>query len=406
MSHRTLSIVILAALILGGGFLVAALFVGKPEPDRAELDRYTPTVDVARLKSEDLALTIEAQGNVAPQRQIELVSQVGGKVTKIAPHLFDGEFFEASESLVWIDERDFRNALTRAQADVASARQQLALEQAEADQAARDWELLGGEGEPTPLVLRKPQLAEAQARLDAAKATLEDAKLSLERTQLSAPFAGRVRQKNVDIGQFVSPGQSVATVYATDVVEIRLPLTDRQAGFLNLPMSPRQNMAPVPVSVSTMIGGDRVTWEGVIRRTEGDIDPRSRVIVAIADVEDPFNLLPGADASKPPLSVGLFVSADITGKRYNNVFRVPRRSLRDDNTVIVVNSQNRLDFKSVQVLRTTADYAFVRDGLSEGDLLLLTDIEAPIPGMEVTVGGRVAGQRGAAVGNVAMGGAL
>ncbi|MEO0412165.1 MAG: efflux RND transporter periplasmic adaptor subunit [Pseudomonadota bacterium] len=405
MSHQRLTAIIIAALVLGGGLAVFLLFVGKPEPERNEESRFAPMVEVRPLTREDLAITVEAQGNVAPQRQIELVSQVGGKVTKIAGNLFDGEFFAADETLVWIDERDFRNALTRAQADVASARQQLALEQAEADQAARDWELLGGQGEPTPLVLRKPQLAEAQARLDAAQASLADAKLTLERTQLSVPFAGRVREKNVDIGQFVSPAQTVATVYATDVVEIRLPLTDRQAGFLDLPMSPLQNMDPVPVVIRATIGGKKTTWDGIIRRTEGAIDPRSRVIVAIADVEDPFNLLPGANPSRPPLSVGLFVTADITGKRYSDVVRVPRRALRDSNEIITVNDKNQLEFKTVEVLRTTADYAYIQQGLSDGDLLLMTDIEAPINGMAVRVSGRAETPGGAALGSVSAGGA-
>lgn len=405
MSHQRLTAIIVAALVLGGGFLVFLLFVGKPEPERTEENRFAPMVEVRALEREDLAITVEAQGNVEPQRQIELVSQVGGKVTKIAGNLFDGEFFAAGETLVWIDERDFRNALTRAQADVASAQQQLALEQAEADQAARDWELLGGQGEPTPLVLRKPQLAEAQARLDAAQASLADAELNLERTQLSVPFGGRVRQKNVDIGQFVGPGQTVATVYATDVVEIRLPLTDRQAGFLELPMSPLQNMDPVPVSIRATVGGQKTTWEGIIRRTEGAIDPRSRVIVAIADVTDPFNLLEDADPSRPPLSVGLFVTADIAGKRYKDIVRVPRRALRDSNEIITVNSQNRLEFKSVEVLRTTADYAYIRQGLSDGDLLLMTDMEAPIPGMEVRVSGQTPTPGTSSIGNVSAGGA-
>ncbi|MEM7570467.1 MAG: efflux RND transporter periplasmic adaptor subunit, partial [Pseudomonadota bacterium] len=404
-SQKRLSFVVLAGLLVGGGLIIAALLLLRPEPERAELKRFAPTVDVLTIAPEDLAITVEAQGNVEPQRQIDLVSQVGGKVTKIAGSLFAGEFFASEQTLVWIDDRDFKNALTRAEADVASARQQLALEQAESDQAARDWELLGGEGEPTPLVLRKPQLAEAQARLNAAEASLADAKLNLERTQLSAPFAGRVRQKNVDIGQFVSPGQAVGTVYATDVVEIRLPLTDRQAGFLDLPMSPRQNMAPVPVTINATIGGVPTSWEGLIRRTDGAIDPRSRVVVAIADVADPFNLGPDANAAKAPLSVGLFVTAQITGKRYKNVFRLPRRALRDNNVVITVNSQNRLDFKSVTVLRTTAEYAYIQEGLKQGDMLLMTDIDAPIDGMEVEIGTRLGGGAGASIGSVSAGGA-
>jgi RND family efflux transporter MFP subunit len=385
MTDRKFSIILIAAIVLGGGALVYFLFTGKEKPERVDQARLAPPVTVLAAKPETLTLTVDAQGSVVPRRQIDLVNQVGGRIVKIADSFFDGEFFAEGQTLIWIDERDFKNALTRAQADVASARQRLALEQAEADQAARDWELLGGEGEPSPLVLRKPQLAEAQAQLDAAQASLEDAKLNLERTQISVPFAGRVREKNVDIGQFVSPGQTLGTVYSTDVVEIRLPLTDRQASFLDLPLSPRQNMKPLPVTISATFTGQDITWDAVIRRTEGAIDPRSRVIVAVAEVADPFNLKPGADQAKAPLSVGLFVSAAIEGKTFSNVFRIPRNALRASNEVVVVDGRSRLIFKPVSILRTTPDFAYISKGLAAGDKVMLTQLDAPIGGMEVDV---------------------
>ncbi|MEM1020366.1 MAG: efflux RND transporter periplasmic adaptor subunit [Sphingomonadales bacterium] len=405
MSHSQKSALFIFGLFLMGGGIVLALVLGKPTPEKADPKRIAPVVSILPVEPETLSINVEAQGSVVPQREIDLVAQVGGRITKIAQNFFDGEFFTEEEALVWIDERDFRNALTRAEADVASAEQQLALEQAEADQAARDWELLGGEGEPTPLVLRKPQLAEAKARLDAARASLADARLNLERTKISVPFAGRVREKMVDIGQFVSPGTPLGTVYATDVVEIRLPLTDRQASFLKLPLSPRQQMDPVPVTIRTTFTGQDISWEGIIRRTEGAIDPRSRVLVAIAEVDDPFNLSSAADASKPPLSVGLFVNADIQGQTYTDIFRIPRRSLRTNDIVITVNAQSRLDFRTVDVLRTTAEFAYIRSGLEAGDRLLTTDLEAPINGMEVQVANAARPSGTSTVGMVAVGSA-
>ncbi|MEM6833281.1 MAG: efflux RND transporter periplasmic adaptor subunit [Pseudomonadota bacterium] len=405
MSHSQKSALFIFGLFLMGGGIVLALVLGKPTPEKADPKRIAPVVSILPVEPETLSINVEAQGSVVPQREIDLVAQVGGRITKIAQNFFDGEFFTEEEALVWIDERDFRNALTRAEADVASAEQQLALEQAEAEQAARDWELLGGEGEPTPLVLRKPQLAEAKARLDAARASLADARLNLERTKISVPFAGRVREKMVDIGQFVSPGTPLGTVYATDVVEIRLPLTDRQASFLKLPLSPRQQMDPVPVTIRTTFTGQDISWEGIIRRTEGAIDPRSRVLVAIAEVDDPFNLSSAADASKPPLSVGLFVNADIQGQTYTDIFRIPRRSLRTNDIVITVNAQSRLDFRTVDVLRTTAEFAYIRSGLEAGDRLLTTDLEAPINGMEVQVANAARPSGTSTVGMVAVGSA-
>lgn len=385
MTNRRVSVLIIAALVLGGAAVVFFLFTGKDKPPRTDEVRFAPQVNVVTVQPEELTLSVDAQGSVVPRREINLVNQVGGRIVKIDDNFFDGEFFEAEQPLVWIDERDYKNALTRAQADVASAQQRLALEQAEAEQAARDWDLLGGEGAPSALALRKPQLAEAQAQLDGARASLEDAKLNVERTKITVPFAGRVREKSVDTGQFVAAGQTLGTVYSTDVVEIRLPLTDRQASFLDLPLSPRQKMAPLPVKISGTFTGRDVTWDGVIRRTEGAIDPRSRVIVAVAEVEDPFNLKEGSDQTKAPLSVGLFVSADIQGKTFSNIFRIPRNALRSTNDVIVVDSASKLVFKTVDVLRTTANYAYIRDGLAPNDRVLTTLVDGPISGMVVEV---------------------
>jgi len=385
MTHNRQSLLIVGAILLLGGAFILFLWNAKPSPKRADQSAYVPPVSVMTAKSEDVTLTIAAQGSVSPRRQIDLVAQVAGRVVKIDNDFFNGEFFNPGQTLVWIDDRDYVNNLKRAKADVASARQRLALEEAEAEQAARDWELLGGEGEPSPLVLRKPQLAEAQAQLDAAQATMADAQLTLERTRISAPFAGRVREKAVDIGQFVNVGQRLGTVYSTDMVEVRLPLTDREASFLDLPLSPRQDMQPVPVTISATFTGQKVTWDAVIRRTDGAIDTRSRVLGAIAEVEDPFNLVPSADPKAVPLSVGLFVSAEIRGKTYTDIIKIPRTALLSSGQVITVDADDRLQFKTVSVLRSTADSAFIQDGLSTGDQILITKLEAPIDGMRVDV---------------------
>ncbi|MEM6682323.1 MAG: efflux RND transporter periplasmic adaptor subunit [Pseudomonadota bacterium] len=407
MTSTDKSIAVIVVLGIVSVAVTVFLFIGKPSPKRTDRTAFVPPVEVMLTKSEDLTLSVAAQGSVSPRRQIDLVTQVSGRVVKIDNDMFAGEFFSAGQTLIWIDERDYVNALKRAEADVASARQRLALEQAEADQAARDWELLGGEGAPSELVLRKPQLAEAQAQLDAARATLADAKLSLERTRISVPFAGRVREKAVDVGQFVNVGQRLGTIYSTDMVEIRLPLTDREASYLNLPLSPKQDIEPVPVTVSATFTGQKVTWDGIIRRTDGAIDPRSRVLVAIAEVEDPFNLMAGADPKAVPLSVGLFVSADIRGKRYRNVVKIPRTALRSTGDVITVDAASKLHFKSVEVLRTTPEYAIIARGLNAGEQLLITKLDAPIEGMNVNVTNASSGasQSNGAV-SVAVGGGL
>ncbi|MGD8326319.1 MAG: efflux RND transporter periplasmic adaptor subunit [Sphingomonadales bacterium] len=367
-----------------GIVLIIAVFVGKPKPQRQPAEVVPPAVHIVEAKPSSIQITVDAQGTVTPKREIDLVPEVAGKVVDVAETFIAGGFFNKGDVLIRVEPRDYEFAVTRAEAELASAVQRLALEQAEADQARRDWSQLGETGEPTPLVLREPQLAEARARLAAAQAQLDDAKLDLERTVIRAPFAGRVREKRVDIGQYVTLGVALGRVYSTDVVEIRLPLTDRQIGYLGLPLSPNQDVPPVNVTLSARFAGDVHHWSGQIFRTEGAIDPRSRVLYAVVEVADPFGLK--AEGKKSvPLSVGLFVEAEIEGKTYEDVFVLPRQALKEQDQLIIVNDEDKLEFRTVGVLQSNPDTAFINAGLKSGDRVMWSTLENPVDGMAVEV---------------------
>lgn len=367
-----------------GIILIFVVFIGKPKPQRQQVDIPAPAVHVVKAVSSDIQVNVDAQGSVTPQREIDLVPEVAGKIVNVSEGFLAGGFFKKGDVLIRIEPRDYKFAVTRAEAELASAEQRLALEQAEAEQARRDWVQLGEEGEPTPLVLREPQLAEARARLAAAQAQLDDARLDLERTVIRAPFAGRVRQKNVDIGQYVTPGIALGRIYATDVVEVRLPLTDRQIGYLGLPHSPHLDIPPVEVTLKARFAGEYHEWDALIHRTEGAIDPRSRVLYAVAEVKDPFGLN-AQDKDRAPLSVGLFVEADIKGKAYENIFVLPRQALKEQNQLIIVKDDDTLEFRTVTVLQSNANAAYIRDGLQEGERVMSSTLENPVDGMTVQV---------------------
>lgn len=377
-------ILITLGVLIIGIVLIIALFVGKPKPQRQPAEVAMPAVHVVEAKPSSIQVTVDAQGTVTPKREIDLVPEVAGKVVDVAESFIAGGFFNKGDVLIRIEPRDYEFAVTRAEAELASAVQRLALEQAEAEQARRDWTQLGETGEPTPLVLREPQLAEARARLAAAQAQLDDAKLDLERTTIRAPFSGRVREKRVDIGQYVTPGAVLGRVYSTDVVEIRLPLTDRQIGYLGLPLSPSQDVPPVNVTLTARFAGDVHHWPAQIFRTEGAIDPRSRVLYAVAEVADPFGLK--AEGGKNvPLSVGLFVEAEIEGKTYEDVFVLPRQALKERDQLILVNDEGKLEFRTVSVLQTNPQSAFIDSGLEAGDRVMWSTLENPVDGMAVEV---------------------
>ena len=231
-----------ALKILVVGLLVVALVVAlRPTSEPLPAQEKLPAeVAVIAVDPRPQALSVRTQGTVAPRREIDLVAQVAGNIQAAAANFVDGGFFAGGEALVKIDDRDYQFALVRADARVKEAEQALATERGRARQAEREWRDLGN-SEANALFLRKPQLAAAEAALASARAERDQARLDFARTSISVPFAGRVRETYVDLGQYVSPGTRIAKVYDTSVAEIRLPLTDRQAALVDLPLGFRGN---------------------------------------------------------------------------------------------------------------------------------------------------------------------
>ena len=371
-------ILVLAAAVAGS---VAILRSRRPVETRPP-EAPPPLVRVLEVRREAVRLTVRSQGTVAPRTESDLVPEVSGRVIAVSPSLTAGGFFEEGEALLAIDPRDSELALVRARADVARAELALAREEAEAEVARREWTDLGS-GEPSPLVLRAPQLAEARAILEAAKAVVEQADRDLERTSLRAPYRGRVRRESVDVGQFVLRGIPVASLYAVDVAEIRLPLEDRDLAFLDLPLRGGAPEEGPEVILRARFAGEDHSWTGRIARSEGEIDPKSRLVYVVAEVPDPY----GRDekAGRPPLTTGLFVEAEILGRRREGVVVLPRSALRGREDVLLVDAEDRLRRRGVEVIRADRDVALVAAGLAEGERVCLSPLDTPVEGMRVRV---------------------
>jgi len=287
---------------------------------------------------------------------VDLVAQVSGKVERVSDLFLDGRFFKAGDVLLELEKADYEFAIARAEAQEAAAAQRVAEERGRNLQARREWRDLGT-SEANDLFLRKPQLRAAEASLAAAKADVAAAKLALERTTVRAPFDGRLEKKSVDLGQFVAPGSVLAQIYATDRVEIHLPISDSQLALLELPLFETAVVDYPAVTLSTRFGGKRWQWEGKIARVEASIDRDSRFTFAIAEVSDPFG---ASEPQRPPLTPGLFVEASISGKPITASVELPATALRGDNTVLWVNESGRLERLSVELLRRKQDRVWVR----------------------------------------------
>jgi len=374
---------IAAVLVLGVGGTVVLTQL-KPEPEKADEARIGLNVFAEKVRRGDFKVSVEAQGEVRPRREIVVAPQISGRISYVSPDFIDGGFIKQGQLLVRVEAADYELAVVRARSGVAAAEQALAREVAEAELARQDIEDLGVEN-ASPLARREPQLAQAHAALDSAKAQLKDAELALERTAVYAPFSGRVWERNVDIGQVVATGQSLGRIFANDVVEVSLPLDDAEMGRLGLPLAfAASDAQPGPkVNFTAVVGGVQRHWTGEVVRTAAAVNSQTRQINVIAELQDPYGK--GAD-NGAPMAPGLFVSAEIEGKTIPNVLIAPRAALRGEDRIFIGDAeQGTLSIRTVDLIYSDTDGAYVRSGIDEGEFAITSPIQAAFDGMSITV---------------------
>jgi RND family efflux transporter MFP subunit len=361
--------------------VVQALSAAKPAPEKKEESQRLVSLYVDEVKSDQVTISVQTQGDVRPKTEIDLIPQVSGRIVGISDSFAEGAEFSPGETLIKIDDTNYKLAVIRAEARVAEAQVAVQRELANAKIKEEHWLDKRNSGVPTPYALNKPQVMEAESKLLAADADLKEARLNVARTEINVPFLGRVREKSVGIGQYVTAGTRLGRVFSTDTVEIRLSLTDAQLAELNLPMGFMADAFNAPVVQFTAnVGSREHTWTGHIVRTHASVDQQTRLIYAIAEVEDPYGL--GSD-NGAPLAVGMFVHAEIAGVNSQSAMVLPRLALRNTNKVYVINDENRLEIRTVEVISTSEDTVLVSTGVEVGDKVVTSTIPAAIDGMEV-----------------------
>ncbi|WNB76343.1 efflux RND transporter periplasmic adaptor subunit [Methylomonas koyamae] len=378
---RWLQIVLPAAVLSAAVGAAWAMIALRPGSLPAPAEPPVPRVEVVAARPQTLKLNVRSQGVVAPREAIDLIAQVTGKVDRIHPALVSGGFFKADEVLATIDPRDYDYAIVATQAKIAEAKRVLINERAQAEQALSEWQALG-QGEASDLALRKPQLAEAEAKLQAAEADLAKAKLDRSRCEIRAPFSGRVLSKQIGRGQFLPAGASIARIYANDIAEIRLPVGINELAFLDLPLSASGPAAHWPaVTLSAEMAGKPQIWQGRIVRSEAELDSSSGQLFLVAQVEQPDNSRDGG----APLLSGLFVQAEIEGVARAGLYALPRNALNNLQQVKLVDADRRLVFRDVEVLRSEPDRVVVKSGLQAGERIVVSDLPLPVAGMRVEI---------------------
>ena len=367
-------------LIVAGGFLLAIVIVATgPRPDRQARPPDAPSVLTIPALKRPAQLSVKAHGTVVPKTESNLVAEVAGRIVAVSPSMVSGGFFSRGDMLLEIERIDYEAALEQARAALASAESELAnaeltfgrAEELAATQAVSQADL--------DQALNQLNVSRAGQRQ--ASAALAQAERDLERTRVTAPYDGRVRSERVDTGQFVSRGESIATLYSIDYAEVRLPIKDQDLAFL--PFSLARTDSPSAVKTKAILraefAGGTHAWEADVVRTEGELDPLSRVVNVIAQVAEPYE---PADGS-PPLTVGLFVEADIIGNTIEDVVVVPTSALQTGNRIYVVDTGNRLSFRDAEVVRLTAETAYLRVDVADGEQICVTGLDDAVEGQSV-----------------------
>ncbi|MEO0346509.1 MAG: efflux RND transporter periplasmic adaptor subunit [Pseudomonadota bacterium] len=380
------SLVVLATLpivtimVLCG--IALLIYVTKQKPgERGDGGAPLLLVETLSVAASDYQVVLESYGTVQPRTRSQLVAQVGGQILEVNPAFRDGGFFAQSDVLVAIDPRDYIADVQIADATLLDARQALADAEARAEQARADWARLGNEGEPPPLVAREPQRQAAAARLASAEAGLTKAQLALERTRVVAPYDGRVLSQDVDVGQVVAPNSALGSIYATDSVEVRLPLRNRDLGYIELPELDATTGAGAPVLFASELDGS-TTWQGVLVRTEGAIDAVARQLHVTARVEDPY----GIRETGLPIKIGQYVTARIEGRTLVDAIVVPNQIIYQGAFVYVV-EDGVLDRRRIAVAWQNEKESIISAGLQPGEDVVTTQLGQVTSGTRVTVTG-------------------
>ena len=368
------------AVVVVAGIALAALIIATgPDLDTQSRPEQTLVVRTMQALAQTVRMTVTAHGTVLPKTESNLVAEVSGRVVSVAPALVSGGFFAEGDVLVEIERIDYEVALEQSRAHLASAQSELA----NAEKAyQRQRELSASQS------VSESQRDDAFNRLAAARASLREAtarvaraERDLERTRLTAPYDGRVRTERIDAGQFVNRGESIATLYSIDFAEVRLPVRDEDLAFLPLSLArtTTANGAMPKVVLRAPFAGVERSWHASVVRTEGELDPQTRMVNLIAQVATPYD----QPDDMPPLTVGLFVEAEIIGNTFEDIVVLPRSALQAGDRLWVVGADDRLEIRDVDVLRVTGEAVYVRGGIEAGEMICLSIPSSAIEGQRV-----------------------
>lgn len=367
-------------ILIAGALGVFLLWKFRPVAEKTVREEVLQSVEVRPVSREDVGLTLKSQGVVEALVETRMAAEVAGRVRWVSPAFREGGRFQQGDELLRIEDIEFRARLAEARAALADAELALELEEARRTQAVRDWKKLGSGADAGGLVLREPQVESAAARVEAARAAVETADYNLSQTSIRAPYDGRVRSTSTDLGSYLTVGSPVAEVYSTEALEVRLPVSVDDYAFLAPPAGEGEEGRPVTLKAELTHGAQ--SWSARLVRVEGEVDRETRSVFLVARLDEAHSFAIGDENVLAP---GLFVRAEIPGKTLPGVIRVPRTAAYGPGVVLVVDGENRIRFREVEVARNELRDLIVRSGLESGERICITPLAKATDGMKVQV---------------------
>lgn len=370
--------VLLALAIIAAGVVVFMLLVGtRPEPARTTSAPTAPRVETMTVSADTARVTVQATGIVEPRRDVAITAEVGGRIDTVSDDFVPGGQVTQGDLLVALDYERFSLAVSRAQAQLAQARSELALERGRVDVAEREWRLFDdSDAGAGALARREPQLASAQANVQIAEADLRNARLDLERSRLTAPFDGVITAESVDVGQVINAGQTLGRLVGSEVFWVRASVPVDRLRWIAQPDADGNGGATATITQAT--ADQAAPRRGRVVRLLGDLDADSRQARLLIAVPRPLS-------GDTPLLVGAFVDVAIDGARMDDVIAVPRLALDGRDQLWVVTADDTLSRRSVDVRWRGTDTVYIRNGggLEAGESVLLTRLPLATDGMAV-----------------------
>ncbi len=355
---KLLKNLVVPVVVLAVAALIAVAMVNsRSDLPRKEREVKLPVVDTVSVEPGPVAVNILSRGIVAPRRNIELVTEVSGRVIWVDPGFLQGEEVQKDQLLLRIDPIDYEVAVADAEAAVASAEFSLA---------------------EVKVVVKKAAIAEAEARVAAAKARLRQAQVDLANTEIRAPFAAVVDIKRVDLGQFVQTGTAVMKLLSTGVAEVRLPLLASDVPFVKY--GQEEDGSWHQLSLQATFGNVTHSWQARLARLERRVDEETRVFFLVAQVDKPYD----KNLHSHILAMGLFVETSFQGAEIPRAVRLPRSVLHNGSSVYVVR-EGAIHRQPVELLRREGDTVIVGRGLNSGDQVVLSRLDLMVDGMAVQV---------------------